>query len=214
VYHEQKVHMTSMSHTTLISKDIKFSQALPQRKVINFNQGSVDVRRMPYVETKKDIGSSSLIGFWTFLRNTDQMILQKMARYGALCLRVSLGIIYIWFGALKFFPHLSAAQDLAVRTMSTLTMGLVPVSILLFGLAMWECLIGIGLLVGRRLGLILMILIIHLLGTLTTFVIFPHEMFSQFPFAPSLVGQYVLKNIVLISATIVLGMKKNEENRV
>jgi uncharacterized membrane protein YphA (DoxX/SURF4 family) len=139
------------------------------------------------------------------IRNADLAITGWMARYGLLLLRLSLGVIFLWFGALKFFPQMSPAQDLAIRTIAVLSANLVPAAIALPVLAAWECLIGIGLLVGRGLRAILLLLYMQMLGTLTPVMLFPSEIFTRFPYAPTLEGQYIIKNLVLISAGIVVG---------
>lgn len=128
-----------------------------------------------------------------------------MARYGVLFLRLSLGVVFLWFGALKFFPGLSPAEDLAVRTITRLTFGLVPQQAALYILAAWECLIGLGLLSGVALRATLLLLWVQMLGTITPLFFFPNELFVVFPFAPTLEGQYIFKNIVLVSAGLVLG---------
>jgi len=128
-----------------------------------------------------------------------------MARYGLVFLRLSLGIVFLWFGALKFFPEMSPAQELAARTIAVLTGGLVPADVALPILAGWECLIGIGLLVGWGLRAVLLLLYLQMLGTLTPLVLFPREVFIHVPYAPTLEGQYIIKNLVLISAGIVIG---------
>jgi uncharacterized membrane protein YphA (DoxX/SURF4 family) len=128
-----------------------------------------------------------------------------MARFGIVLLRLSLGVVFLWFGVLKFFPNVSPAQDLATRTISTLSGGLVPASVSLPFLAGWECLIGLGLLVGRGLRGILLLLYVQMLGTLTPIVLFPDEVFTRIPYVPTLEGQYIIKNLVLISAGIVVG---------
>jgi hypothetical protein len=69
----------------------------------------------------------------------------------------------------------------------------------------WECLIGLGLLIGRGLRGILLLLYMQMLGTLTPIFPFPHEVFVRIPYAPTLEGQYIIKNLVLISAGIVVG---------
>jgi len=120
-------------------------------------------------------------------------------------LRVALGVVFLWFGALKFFPGLSPAQDLAARTIEQLTFGLVPPEIALPVLAAWECLIGVGLLTGRFLRATLLLLAVQMLGTLTPLVLFPTETFTVFPFAPTLEGQYIIKNVVLVAAAMVVG---------
>ena len=127
-----------------------------------------------------------------------------MARYGLVLLRLSLGIVFLWFGALKFFPQMSPAQELAARTIGVLTGGRMPPGVALAILAGWECVIGIGLLVGRGLRAVLLLLYLQMLGTLTPLALFPHEMFIRIPYAPTLEGQYIIKNLVLISAGIVI----------
>jgi uncharacterized membrane protein YkgB len=135
----------------------------------------------------------------------DRAITRWMARYGLALLRLSLGIVFLWFGVLKFFPDVSPAQELATRTISVLSGGRVPASVSLPILAGWECVIGLGLLVGRGLRGILLLLYVQMLGTLTPIVLFPQEVFTRIPFAPTLEGQYIIKNVVLISAGIVVG---------
>ena len=75
-----------------------------------------------------------------------------MARYGLLLLRISLGVVFLWFGALKFFPGLSPAHDLASRTIEALSLGTVHTNVSIPILAAWECLIGLGLLSAPFIG--------------------------------------------------------------
>ena len=128
-----------------------------------------------------------------------------MARYGPVLLRLSLGLVFLWFGVLKFFPDMSPAQELATRTIGVLTGGLVQPAVSLPVLAAWESLIGLGLILGHQLRAVLLLLYMQMLGTLTPVVLFPHEVFVQIPFVPTLEGQYIIKNLVLISAGIVIG---------
>jgi uncharacterized membrane protein YphA (DoxX/SURF4 family) len=139
------------------------------------------------------------------IRALDLAVVQWMARFGLVSLRLSLGVVFLWFGVLKFFPELSPAQELASRTIGALTGGRVPASVSLPLLAAGECLIGLGLLIGRGLRGILLLLYLQMLGTLTPLVFFPHETFARIPYAPALEGQYIIKNLVLISAGIVVG---------
>jgi uncharacterized membrane protein YkgB len=135
----------------------------------------------------------------------DVRITRWMARHGPTLLRLSLGLVFLWFGALKFLPGSSPAEGLATRTISTLSGGRVPVSVSLPVLAAWECLIGLGLLTGRFLRATLALLFVQMLGTLTPLALFPHEVFVRIPFMPTLEGQYIIKNLVLISAGVVVG---------
>lgn len=130
---------------------------------------------------------------------------QWAGTHGTLLLRISLGVIFLWFGALKFFPELSPAQDLAIRTIDKLTWGVVPSSISLCVLAVWECTIGVGLLFGVYMRTALLLLFFQMSGTFTSIMFFPQEMFTVTPYVPTLEGQYVIKNLVLISAGVVLG---------
>jgi uncharacterized membrane protein YphA (DoxX/SURF4 family) len=135
----------------------------------------------------------------------DTLITRTMARYGMILLRISVGIVFFWFGALKFFPNLSPAEDLAARTIETLTFGVVTPSIALPILALWEVLIGLGMISGRFVRATILLLLVQMLGTVTPLFLFPNETFTIFPIAPTLEGQYIIKNLVLVSAGIVIG---------
>jgi uncharacterized membrane protein YkgB len=140
----------------------------------------------------------------------DRFVAGMMSRVGMRFLRVSLGIVFFWFGVLKFFPGMSPAQDLATRTISLLTFGLVPAATAMVILATWECLIGLGLIFGVAMRTTLFLLFTQMLGTLTPVFFFPHEVFTRVPYAPTLEGQYIIKNLVLIGAGLVLGASVRE----
>ena len=128
-----------------------------------------------------------------------------MAAHGLTLLRLSLAIVFLWFGALKFFPGLSPAETLAGHTIETLSLGLIPASTALLILAVWECAIGIGLLTGRWMRATLALLFLQMLGTITPLFLFPEQTWVVFPVAPTLEGQYIIKNAVLVAGAIVLG---------
>ncbi len=135
----------------------------------------------------------------------DIRITGLMSRYGLPLLRISTGVVFFWFGVLKFFPGLSPAQDLAARTIQALSFGLVQPALSLPILAAWEVLIGLGLISGRFMRATLLLLFLQMLGTITPLFLFPAETFTRFPYAPTLEGQYIIKNIVLVSAALVIG---------
>lgn len=135
----------------------------------------------------------------------DRRITAWMARHGLRLLRVSLGIVFLWFGALKFFPGFSPAQELATRTIQVLSFGRISPDVSIQILAVWETLIGLGLILGVFLRATLLLLFVQMLGTITPLFLFPAEAFTRFPLAPTLEGQYIIKNIVLLSAGIVIG---------
>lgn len=135
----------------------------------------------------------------------DVRITRWMAHYGILLLRISMGILFLWFGALKFFPGLSPAAGLATRTIERLTFGLIAPEVSILILAVWECLIGLGLISGVFMRATLFLLFLQMLGTISPVFLFPQEVFTAFPYAPTLEGQYIFKNMVLISAGLVIG---------
>lgn len=136
-----------------------------------------------------------------------------MARHGPTLLRVALGVTFLWFGVLKFVPGLSPADELATRTIARLTFGVVGPEVSRPVLAAWETLIGLGLLIGaggpgvRAVVLrgTLLLLIAQMGGTLTPLVLFPGETWRVPGLVPTLEGQYIIKNMVLIAGAIVVG---------
>jgi uncharacterized membrane protein YphA (DoxX/SURF4 family) len=143
--------------------------------------------------------------FLKWLDLLDLAIVRWLARYSLPFLRIGMGVVFLWFGALKFFPGLSPATDLAVRTISVLTFGLIPGSISLIMLATLETAIGVGFLTGRYMRLTLGLLVFQMAGTLMPLALFPGEAFMVFPYAPTLEGQYIIKNLVLVGAGLVTG---------
>jgi uncharacterized membrane protein YkgB len=135
----------------------------------------------------------------------DLRITAWMARHGVALTRVALGIVFFWFGVIKFVPGWSPAQELAGRTIDVLTFGMVPPRVALPVLAAWEVAIGLGLLTCRLLRATLLLLFLQMLGTMLPLLFFPDETFIRFPFSPTLEGQYIIKNLVLVSAAIVVG---------
>ncbi|TXS48297.1 hypothetical protein EAO77_31290 [Streptomyces sp. t39] len=117
-------------------------------------------------------------------------------------LRVAVGIAYLWFGVLKFFPAASAAEDLAVRAMTRMTLGLVPAAVSLPTLAVLETAIGLGLITGFLLRSALAAFFVHMAGVFLSLLVLAHEMWHVYAIVPSLEGQYVLKNIVLVAACL------------
>lgn len=135
----------------------------------------------------------------------DQHVTRWMAKNGITILRCSIGLIFIWFGALKLVPGLSPADQLATDTTMALTFALVSEDVARLSLAGLEILIGFGLLAGRFLRLTLLLLFAQMAGTLTPLFIFPDQIWLNFPFVLTLEGQYIVKNAVLISAGFVIG---------
>ena len=114
--------------------------------------------------------------------------------------RLTLGYIYLHFGALKFFPDLSPAEVLASYTTMKLAGFQLDADTALFWVAVMECLIGLGFLLRVCMRLAGVLFLLHMAGTLLPLFILPEFAFKFFPFAPTTEGQYILKNLVLIAA--------------
>jgi uncharacterized membrane protein YphA (DoxX/SURF4 family) len=124
--------------------------------------------------------------------------------YSIAILRVSVGAVFLGFGVLKFFPGVSPAQNLVETTTSILTFGLVPGAIALVAVATLESVIGLCLITGRAMRGATYLLVIQLVGILSPIVLLPGRLFSGAGIAPTLEGQYVLKDIIIVGAALVL----------
>lgn len=119
-------------------------------------------------------------------------------------LRISVGVIYIWFGLLKCIPNASPAEDIAAQTLTYLSFGLVNGGAALPLLGIFELIIGLGLLF-KKLNYIVPLMYVQMVGTIVPLFAFPDQTWRYFPLVPTLEGQYILKNAVIIAAGIVLG---------
>jgi putative oxidoreductase len=124
------------------------------------------------------------------------------ARHSVTLLRLSLGAVFLGFGVLKFFPGLSPAAGLAGETFAELTFGLIPERVGVYVVAALETAIGLSLLTGRLLRLGLALLGVALVGILSPLVLLPEALFRGALWAPTLAGQYVLKDVVLLAAAL------------
>jgi len=135
-----------------------------------------------------------------FFSKIDKKLTDWMANYGLLILRISLGIVFLWFGLLKFFKGLSPAEDLVRNTVY-----FVDPDIFIHILAAWESLIGIGLITGKFLRVTILLLFLQMPGTALPLLILPEKVWTVFPYGLTLEGQYIVKNLVLIGAGLVIG---------
>ncbi len=130
-------------------------------------------------------------------------------------LRVSLGIIFLWYGMLKFFPSLSPAEDLAINTINWIFNGYIPNELSIKLLALWEVIIGLGFLLGIYTRFITYLFLIHMVLTFLPLFVFPTLSFTIAPYAFTLVGQYIVKNIVFILVgLLILENEKMTRNRI
>jgi uncharacterized membrane protein YkgB len=134
----------------------------------------------------------------------DSGITAWMARYSLSILRFGLGVIFVWFGALKLFPGLSPAEDLVRNTIYFFNPDFfLPI------LAVWEVLIGLGFLSGfltnKFQRLTILLLFLQMPGTALPLVILPEVCWTSFPFGLTLEGQYIIKNLAVIGSALVIG---------
>jgi uncharacterized membrane protein YkgB len=115
-------------------------------------------------------------------------------------LRLALGFIYFHFGMLKFFPDLSPAELLASQTIMRLTGGALDADTALRYLAIMECTIGLALIFNVWMRATFVLFLIHMLGTFAPLFVLPELTFKISPLAPTIEGQYILKNIVFVAA--------------
>lgn len=127
-----------------------------------------------------------------------------LVRNGITALRVTVGVVFLGFGLLKFFPGVSPAEDLAMDTVDLLTFGLIPGRVGITAIAVLECFIGISLLANRWMRLAIWLLAVQLVGILAPLVLLTGRLFSGPHGAPTLEGQYVLKDIILVAAGMVI----------
>jgi uncharacterized membrane protein YkgB len=138
--------------------------------------------------------------FRTHFDRMDRRITRWMARYGMGILRIGLGVVFLWFGALKLVPGLSPAEELVRNTTYFVNPDwFIPV------LALWEMAIGLGLIIGKFMRVTLLLLMLQMPGTALPLVLLPDAVWTQFPYGLTMEGQYIIKNLVLIGAGLVLG---------
>lgn len=119
-------------------------------------------------------------------------------------LRWAIGINYFWFGMLKFFTGLSPAEGLAKDTIHVLTFGLIPDEVNLMLLAIWEVGIGVLFLTGFFIRFGAVAAILHMIFTFMPLFFFPEVSFSHAPYGFTIVGQYIVKNLVFLAALFII----------
>lgn len=131
-------------------------------------------------------------------------MIAKLLKNRSRWLLISLGLVYVWFGTLKFIPGCSPAEDLASETIQAMTAGLLPAKTGLILLAIWEVLLGVCFLLDLQRKRTVQLAIIHLVFTFSVFLLFPGKTFTVVPVAFTIVGQYIMKNLVFIAALFYL----------
>ena len=148
-----------------------------------------------------------MIGLKKESNRIDKKIVNFMKLIGIPFLRISLAIIFIWFGILKPL-HLSTATGLVTKTIYWFN----PDWFIPF-LGWWEVLIGICLLYKPLIRFGIFIMFLQMAGTFLPLILLPDIVYIKFPFVLSLEGQYIIKNLVLIAAAIVVGSHVRDKDK-
>ncbi|REE83314.1 hypothetical protein BX611_0603 [Lutibacter oceani] len=127
-------------------------------------------------------------------------------------LSITIGIVYFAFGVLKFFPSLSPAEDLAERTINNLTFGLLSGKFALISLAIMETIIGVAFIFQIKKKVVIQLALFHMICTFLPFIFFPELTFNTSLTSFSIVGQYIVKNVIIISVLLNLKLAYNNIN--
>ena len=137
------------------------------------------------------------------LNKFDLNLIQFLNKISMPALRISLGIVFFWFGALKIFGE-SPANEVITKTLYWFNPDIfIPV------LGVWESVIGICLLVPSFIRVGLFLLALQMPGTFLPLILLPEVCFQSVPFNLTLEGQYIVKNLVLIGAAMAVGGRLN-----
>ncbi len=134
------------------------------------------------------------------LSTFDRFVVWTMDAFGIKFARLALGIVFIWFGALKMIGDLSPAYDLVAATVYWLTPEII---IPLIGL--WEVAIGVAFLFPPLTRVALLLLIPQMPATFLPLVLLPAVTFTVVPWGLTLEGQYIVKNLVIIACALIIG---------
>lgn len=138
------------------------------------------------------------------LLHLENVIHHQLVRHSVGALRIALGAVFLAFGVLKYFPGVSPAENLVKATTHLLTLGVVPDGVSIVAIATLECFIGISLIAARWMRVAIWLLAIQLVGILSPLVLLPGRLFAGPHHAPTLEGQYVLKDVILVAAGMVV----------
>ena len=138
------------------------------------------------------------------LNEIDRSISKFMRQKGILALRLSFGIIFIWFGVLKPLG-LSPAEPLVIATVQWLPFFDGEWWLAIIG--WWEVAIGVAFLFRRTIRVAIALLALQMVGTFMPLILLPDVTFQagHLPYGPTMEGQYIIKNLMIISAALVVG---------
>jgi len=167
------------------------NKSIPRPRLISAEKIRSDRRVGPRQTLKASLRS---------IDGLDRLITGFMSSIGPVLLQYSIAIVFVWFGALKVFG-ISPAQTLVENTVYWFKDPEWFVVILGY----WEVLIGLTMCIRPLVRVSILLLFLQMPGTFLPLVLLPGVCFTDFPFGLTLEGQYIVKNLVLISAALVVG---------
>jgi putative oxidoreductase len=132
----------------------------------------------------------------------DERLRPLLARIGVPLLRISLGVVFLWFGLLKIFD-VSPVSGLVANTIYWFDPDVVVPA-----LGVFEVFVGACLVAGRLMRIALPLLVLQMAGTFMVLVLLPDVAFRDGnPFLLTVEGEFVVKNLVLLSSALVIGSR-------
>jgi uncharacterized membrane protein YkgB len=132
----------------------------------------------------------------------DERLRPLLARIGVPLLRISLGVVFLWFGLLKILD-VSPVSGLVAKTIYWF-----DPEVVVPALGVFEVFVGACLVAGRLMRIALPLLILQMAGTFMVLVLLPDVAFrDRNPFLLTVEGEFVVKNLVLLSAALVIGSR-------
>jgi uncharacterized membrane protein YkgB len=151
------------------------------------------------------VDDTRIEGYRRRLDELDKTIAAAMERWNIPLLRVSIAVVFVWFGALKI-GSISPAADLVASTVYV-----VPSEIFVPILGVWEVIIGLCLLYRPLIRAGIFLLFLQLPGTFLPIVLLPEVVFTAVPYGLTVEGQYIVKNLVIIGAALAIGSTVRKE---
>jgi uncharacterized membrane protein YkgB len=133
------------------------------------------------------------------LQTIDRGIIAFFRRASVPVARFGLFVVFFWFGLLKVLGY-SPASGVVQRLFEN-TIPFMPFSVFLVAFGAFECIIGILFLIKGTERVVIPLLFIHMVTTFGPLVFLPSETWQTF-MVPTLEGQYIIKNLVIIAAAI------------
>jgi putative oxidoreductase len=145
-----------------------------------------------------------MTSLYTRFLHLENHLHHRLVQHSITALRIAVGAVFLGFGILKYFPGVSPAQNLTEATTHILFLGLVPGNVAIVMIATLECTIGILLLANRGMRLAVWLLAAEFVGILAPLFLLSGRLFAGPHNAPTLEGQYCLKDIILVAAALVI----------